>query len=93
MYLSDLSNTRGHVGAITGAMWHPTDKKLVMTGSADGTMRIWDINKPSKQQSLIKVKNSKNTRGQVQTCTYNPDGKQVAAVGVDCDIQIFDVGI
>ena len=38
-----MSNTKGHVAAITDGKWHPRDKQHFMTSSNDGSIRIWDV--------------------------------------------------
>lgn len=43
MYIRDMKNTKGHVGACSGGAWHPTDKGTGMTCSDDGTVRVWDL--------------------------------------------------
>jgi hypothetical protein len=44
MYIRDLKNTKGHVSPCTSGMWHPHDNSTCLTGSADGSMRLWDVN-------------------------------------------------
>ena len=39
MYIQDMANTKGHVAAITGGMWHPKEDNLFITASLDGTVR------------------------------------------------------
>ena len=43
MYIQDMSNTKGHVAAITDGRWHPREKQNFMTASLDGSIRIWDL--------------------------------------------------
>jgi WD40 repeat protein len=38
-----MSNTKGHVAALTDGQWHPRDRKYFMTASLDGSVRIWDV--------------------------------------------------
>jgi len=50
MYVHDMAQTKGHVAALCGACWHPTDRNTCLTGSLDGTVRLWDINECNKKQ-------------------------------------------
>ena len=43
MYISDMANTKGHVAAILDGKWHPKDKRIFMTASLDGSIRLWDV--------------------------------------------------
>lgn len=90
MYLSDLSNTKGHTAAVCGVYWHPSDRNKLMSGAADGTVRLWDLNNMKQQATLIKVKNNKNTRGNVTAVRFSTDAKSIAAAGIDGSIQVYD---
>ena len=74
MYLFDMKHTKGHISGVTRCKWHPKDKSLVVTCGADGTARIWDVNDPDKNKSVIKVK-AKNVP--VTSCTYNSTGSMI----------------
>lgn len=90
MYLSDLSNTKGHTAAVCSVWWHPSDRNKLMSGAADGTVRMWDVNKMTQQAALIKVKTARNLRGNVTAVRFSRDGALVAAAGMDGSIQIYD---
>jgi WD40 repeat protein len=68
MYVHDMAQTKGHVAALCGARWHPTDRNACLTGSLDGTVRLWDINSCDKKQ--VTVIKTKNAKGQKVTHTY-----------------------
>ncbi|KAF1812040.1 WD domain, G-beta repeat-containing protein [Eremomyces bilateralis CBS 781.70] len=53
MYLRDMHHTNGHTAEITGGAWHPTNAESFVTSSADGTLRIWDVNNKRKQKEVI----------------------------------------
>ena len=49
MYIQDMQKTKGHVASTTCGAWNPKvihgdDSPNFITGSLDGTIRIWDIN-------------------------------------------------
>ena len=61
MYLRDLSHTKGHTMEVKCSCWHPTEKDLVMTGSSDGTVRLWNLASDLylqmlRNQTVFKVK-------------------------------------
>lgn len=43
MYLHDMTNTKGHVAAISDGKWNPKNDNLFLTSSYDGTIRQWDL--------------------------------------------------
>ena len=43
MYISDMSNTKGHVAALTDGQWNPKANNIFMTSSMDSTVRLWDL--------------------------------------------------
>ncbi len=46
MYITDASHTKGHTHPVTGCSWHPSEAARVLTSSADGTLRSWDLEGP-----------------------------------------------
>eukprot|EP01027_Heterolobosea_sp_BB2_P016737 GEZU01023785.1.p1 GENE.GEZU01023785.1~~GEZU01023785.1.p1 ORF type:complete len:461 (+),score=97.33 GEZU01023785.1:441-1823(+) len=89
-YLSDMTNTKGHVAPITGLMWHPTDKNLILTSSSDSTVRIWDVNTcDKKQKTVIKAKSARGTKTSITASAYNPDATLIGAACADGSIQIW----
>ena len=96
MYIRDLKNTKGHCSPCTGGAWHPYEKHTVLTSSADGSMRVWDVNylghPRGAQASVLKPALAKPGRVQVTACCYSPDGSVVAGAVSDGSIQIFPTG-
>jgi WD40 repeat protein len=37
-----MSNTKGHIAALTDGEWHPTNESIFMTTSLDCSIRLWD---------------------------------------------------
>ena len=99
MYIRDLKNTKGHVSPCTSGQWHPHDAATVLTGSADGSMRLWDVNYVGDsylgshvrgaQKSVIKPQLARPGRVQVTACCYSPDGGMIAGGVTDGTIQLF----
>jgi len=64
------------------AVWHPTDANTFMTSAADSTIRLWDANDTTKQKTVIKFKDARNTtRLPVTRCAFNHDGSLIAGSG------------
>jgi WD40 repeat protein len=53
-----------------------------MTSAADSTVRLWDANDVTKQKTVIKFRDARNTtRLPVSGCTFSPDGSLIAGGG------------
>ena len=97
-YLVDIRNTKGHTYGLRDGKWHPLEKNIFLTSSADATMRLWDIY--SKQfgidsdiahKNIFKVKTSKNKKIPVNSCNFNRDGKIIIGGVNDGSIQLFTI--
>ena len=93
MYILDMANTKGHVAAITGGMFHPKNAELFVTSSLDGSVRLWDYNaklygmdQNLPQIQVIKAKDQKGLKVGVNTCSYNHKGELVMAGCLDGSI-------
>jgi len=62
---------KGHTDAISSVAFSPDDKTL-LSGSADGTARLWDV---VTGQELLTLKGHKST---VSLVAFAPDGKRLA---------------
>lgn len=95
MYVTDQSRTTGHTAAVTGVDWHPLERDVVLTGSRDGSARLWNLNGKTQFEMLVcdKVFSAKNVRGQrtvVTAVCFHPGGREFA-VGTLCgSIQIWN---
>ena len=97
-YLVDIRNTKGHTYGLRDGKWHPLEKNIFLTSSADATMRLWDIY--SKQfgidsdiahKNIFKVKTLKNKKIPVNSCNFNRDGKIIIGGVNDGSIQLFTI--
>lgn len=96
MYVIDQSKTVGHTAAISQVDWHPLERDLVLTGSADGSARLWDLTGKQHFDMLVckKVFSVKNQRGQrtaVKSICFHPAGREFALGTVCGSIQIWSV--
>lgn len=96
MYISDVSSTKGHVGALTAAMWHPVDREYVVTASIDSSIRFWNLNGKTIFDDLvcgdvIRFKNSRGLKAAVTAATFSRDGRVVFGATDDGSLQLFNV--
>lgn len=96
MYLRDLSNTKGHTMEVTGVQWHPTEKEVVLTGSLDGSLRIWDLQGETTFGTLVnkhvlKVRalTGANRVG-VTSCCFSPSAMKVIGGAADGSVHVWN---
>jgi WD40 repeat protein len=89
MYIKDLKMTEGHTAGLVTGQWNPLDINSFLTGSEDGTIRIWDAIKVV-QKSVIKPQTTKRVRFALTTCCFYTDGQGIAASLDDGSILIWD---
>lgn len=46
----------GHTDYVRDAVFHPRDSNVVVTGSYDGTVRVWDLSAPSGSGQVLRFK-------------------------------------
>jgi len=73
----------GHTMGVWGLAF-TADSKLLATGSADGTIRIWDL-ATGKQRGMILTHKTDEITGLV----FSPDGKTLASWGVSGTIKLW----
>ena len=97
MYLRDLSNTKGHTMEVTSVAWHPSDKNLVLTGSLDGSLRMWDLAGAQSMDQLVnktvfKLRTAPGApqgRLAVTSCCFSFDAKKIIAGCADGSIHLW----
>ncbi|CAG8622128.1 8511_t:CDS:10 [Cetraspora pellucida] len=83
-YIRDMRNTSGHIATLTCGGWHPNDKQTFFTGSADSTIRIWDVENKRKQKNVLVHKSKeRGGRSAITTACYSPDSKFLAGASQD----------
>jgi len=95
-YLVDIRNTKGHTYGLRDGKWHPLEKNIFLTSSADATIRLWDIygkqfgiDSDIAHKNIFKVKTLKNKKIPVNCCNFNRDGKIIIGGVNDGSIQLF----
>lgn len=71
-YISDKDHTNGHTTEVTDLHWHPYNYDMFLSCSLDSTIRIWNIDNPKKQETVIKVKNDRGLN-QAPVFAFNVD--------------------
>jgi len=74
-----ISGTGGEVA------WCPDGPRVAITSNGTGPVRIWDADARREVQVLDGAKDP------VTTVAWSPDGKRLAAAGVDPNIRVWDV--
>ncbi|TPX60548.1 hypothetical protein PhCBS80983_g01703 [Powellomyces hirtus] len=89
-YIRDMRHTKGHVAALTGCKWHPTEKSTFLTSSLDSTIRIWDVTSKRTQKQVIAVK-SRQPGGKtaMTSAAYSHDGKLIVGGAMDGTLRIW----
>src|SRR5262249_56827200 len=80
-----LTTLAGDTGDVLGVAYGP-DGKLVSTGSADGTARLWN----AATGQLIHILRAHS--GGVFATRFSADGGRLATLGADRAVRIWDVG-
>jgi hypothetical protein len=73
----------GHTGPVESVAYSP-DGKRVLTGSSDGTARVWDA-EMGQQKALLKGHTDR-----VTSVAYSPDGKRVLTGSQDKTARVWD---
>ena len=85
---SPQSSQDVHTDAILTLAWSPLSRSLLASGSADKTVKLWDLTSPSK---AIRSLDSLHT-DKVSCLSWNPTQPSVLmSGGFDGKVQVFDV--
>lgn len=74
----------GHRADVRSAAFSPTDTNTVASGSADKTVRIWDVAQRRQRLALA------GHTGGINSVAFAPTGKHVASASSDATVRIWD---
>lgn len=75
-----------HTSAAVTALAFSEDNRWLATGSADGTIHLWDIRSPTLAGRALRVDDA-----QINAIAISPDGRWLIAGGVDKIVRLWDL--
>jgi WD40 repeat protein/tRNA A-37 threonylcarbamoyl transferase component Bud32 len=82
-YNGEQSRLRGHMGPVTAVAFSPDDK-LLASGSADQTIKLWDAASGKELFTL------KGHAGRVTGVAFSPNSKRLASAGADRTVRLWE---
>eukprot|EP01147_Barroeca_monosierra_P000755 gene755-4047_t len=78
-YIYDRKRTHAHVTCVSCACWHPRRRELYITGSFDGTIRLWDMDDMGKKTLQTGLCRHKGKYIAVNSTHFNREGTIIVA--------------
>lgn len=83
--LAQLAELKGHEGVVTALDTVTSTNTLVLSGSADGSVRLWDLAKGEAIRTMAHG-------GSVTSVAASPDGKRFASAGTNSITRLWQAG-
>lgn len=80
--IETLTDTGSRINALA---FHPTDQNILVSGSQDGLIQVWDINQPQPIQTLD------DSADRIVSITISSNGQYLASGSYDQSIRIWDL--
>lgn len=77
-----------HAGDVTSAAVHPRDAAMFVSGSCDGTVKVWDARAP---EDAACVRSYSGFGADVNAVDFFPSGAAVAGASDDSTVRVFDL--
>lgn len=77
----------GHTGRVNAMAFSPDGRRLA-TGSADFTVRLWDVGRPGLPRRMQTLTSHTDS---VNAVAFSPDGSQLATAGTDATVRRWQV--
>ena len=90
-YISDLSNTNGHVSPLTGGRFHRFEDNIFATSSLDGSLRLWDSEKLKKHTAIYKMRTKQGRKLQINSFGFSKDCNMIAVGLISGAIPIYSL--
>lgn len=73
----------GHTDSVSCCAVSPDGKKII-SGSADQTLKVWDVYSGTEQFTLV------GHTGRINDCAFSPDGKLILSASADKTLKLWD---
>ena len=84
--VADLLALLGHGDEVRSMAFSP-DGRVLASGSPDGTVRLWDLERPDAEPQVLAIQN----RRRVRTVRFSPDGRSLASGSADGAVRLWDL--
>ncbi|KAL3103344.1 hypothetical protein niasHS_002530 [Heterodera schachtii] len=88
-WLVDQRPLAEHQSSVEDLAWSPTEEALLMSCSADHTLRLWDVRAPHKDSCVCTVKEAHN--GDVNVISWNSGEPLIVSGGDDAKLNIWSL--